>query len=135
MTLAAAGSRPAHCRNPSRRGHGAKGLLALPHVLERAEAQLLVVVEARVVDAPHVLLPVLVRERVVRLRRFPAIDHDVAAGLFHVAQKLGADETLRRAKELLPLAARPVGALERLGIANLVAEDERYHGAIMGTPR
>src|SRR3954451_4524790 len=135
MTVAAAGSRPARRRNPSRRDRGAEGLRALPHVLERAEAKLLVVVEVRVVDPAHVLLPVLVRERVVRLRRLPAIDHEVAAGLFHVAQKLGADETLRRAEELLPLAARPVRALERLGVANLVAEDERYHGAIMGTPR
>src|SRR6478735_3261861 len=133
--VGAAGSRRARCRSPSMRDRDAGGLLVLPHVLERAEAKFLLVVEARVVDAAHVLLTVLVGEGVVRVRRFPAVDHEVPTGLLDVAQKLGSDEACGRVEELRPFAASSVCALERFGVANLVAEDQRYHGAIMGAPR
>src|SRR3954452_21349506 len=126
--VGAAGFRRARRRSPSMRDRDAGGLLVLPHVLERAEAKLLLVIEARVVDAAHVLLTVLVGEGVVRIRRFPAVDHEVATGVLDVAQKLRPDETCGRAEELRPLAARSICALERFAVANLVAEDERYHG-------
>ena len=56
--------------------------------LERAEAELAVVVEARGVDASHVLLAMRGDERVVGVGRLPAVDHEVAARRFDVAQEL-----------------------------------------------
>src|SRR6185312_7652342 len=57
---AATGSRRARRRSPSTRDRGAAGsLLLVPHVLERPEAELLLVEETRVVDAAHVVVSVL----------------------------------------------------------------------------
>ena len=103
-----------------------------PDVLERPEPQLLEVVEPRLVGAPEVLVLVLGEERVVRLDRLPAVDHEVPVGLLDVAQELGADVAAALAEELRPLAFGAVGALERLRVAHLVAEDERDHRLTAG---
>jgi hypothetical protein len=99
-----------------------------PDVLERAEAELLVVHEPRVVDAPHVLVAVLVRERVVRVGRFPAVDDEVAPGQLDVAEELRPDVAARLLEEPRLVAVRPVDRLELCGVADLVAEDESDHG-------
>src|SRR6266576_463946 len=103
---------------------------SVPNRLERAEAELAVVVEARSVDALHVLLAMLGDERVVRVGRFPAVDDEIAARRLDVAQELGADVAAALAEELRPLAVHPVDALElRRGAHHLVAEDECNHPA------
>ena len=104
--------------------------------LERAEAELAVVVEARGVDALHVLLAMRGDERVVRVGRLPAVDHEIAARRLDVAQELGADVAAALAEELGPLAVRPVDALELRRVAHhLVAEDECDHAAEDKVPR
>src|SRR5262249_31633723 len=90
--------------------------LVLPDVLEPPEAELLLVEEARVVDAPHVLLALFGGERVVRLGRLPAVDDEIPARSLDVAQELGADVAACAAEELRPLAGRPVDALELRGL-------------------
>src|SRR5581483_4718796 len=115
--------RPAPPDAPARGPRGPR--LALPDVLERAEAELLHVVEPRVVAPPQVLGPVLLEERVVRLRRLPPVDHEVALRFLDGVQQLGADVAGPRAEEVRPLALRAVDPLEGLRVAHLVAEDER----------
>src|SRR3954463_5034363 len=66
------------------------GGICIPHVLERAEAQLLHVVEPRLVRAAQVLLLVLGEEGVVGLDRLPAVDHEEALRLLDVVQELRA---------------------------------------------
>jgi hypothetical protein len=82
-------------------------------------------VEPRLVGASHVLVAVLLQEGVVRLRRLPAVDDEVPLGLLDVAEELRADVTLPLTEELRPVALGAVGRLEGLGVARLVAEDER----------
>jgi hypothetical protein len=96
----------------------------MPDVLERPEAQLLHVVHAGLVTSLEVLGLMLVHEGVVRVDGLPAVDDEVALGLVEVMQQLGADVAAAGPKELRPLALRAVDALELVGIANLVAEDE-----------
>src|SRR5689334_24185329 len=64
---------------------------SVPDGLERAEAELAVVVEARGVDPFHVRLAMPLDEGVVRVRRLPAVDDEVPARRLDVAQQLGAD--------------------------------------------
>src|SRR5438132_5181914 len=134
---ARAGSRSRCRRSPSSTGRGAAGYRrsSVPDVLERTEAQLLLVVVRGVVDAPHVLVAVLGDERVVALRRLPAIDYEIAPRHLDVAQQLGADVALAAAEELRPLAVRAVDALELLRHARLVREHERDHAAETNLPR
>ena len=79
---------------------------ARPDVLERPDAQLLQVEEARLVAAAQVLVAVLGEKGVVGLGRLPAVDHDVAVGLLDVAQQLGADVAGTLPEELRPVAVR-----------------------------
>ena len=81
--------------------------------------------EPRLVGAPHVLVPVLPEKGVVRIGRFPAVDHDVPVGLLDVSEELRADVAASLPEELRPVALGPVGGLERPGVACLVAEDQR----------
>lgn len=83
------------------------------------------VVEATLVAEPHVLLLELSEERVVRLRRLPPVDHEVALGLLDVTQQLGADVADPATEELRPVPVGSVDACELLRVANLVAKDER----------
>ena len=86
--------------------------------------------EAHGVDALHVLLAMRGDERVVRVGRLPAVDHEIATWRLDVAQELGADVAAAPAEELGPLAVHPVGALELRRVAHhLVAEDECDHPA------
>ena len=74
---AGCGSRipPGASPQPQHAGSWCGGITsALPHVLERPEAELLLVEEAGVVDAAHVLVAVLGGEGVVVLGRLPAVD-------------------------------------------------------------
>lgn len=64
-------------------------------------------------------------ETVVRLRRLPAINDDVAPRLLDIAEQLGADVAGCVAEELGPRAVRAVDLLERREILDLVGEDER----------
>ena len=96
-----------HCEAVARRCF-AKCAGSVPDRLERAEAELAVVVEACGVDALHVLLAVLGDERVVRVDRLPAVDDEIPARRLDVAEQLGADEAAAPAKELGPLAVRTV---------------------------
>jgi 1,2-phenylacetyl-CoA epoxidase catalytic subunit len=99
-----------------------------PKRLERTEAQLAVEVEARRVDAFHVLLAMRGNERVVRVGRLPAIDDEIPSRCLDVVQELGADIAAPPAEELRPLAVRAEDALELRGVAHhLVAEDECDH--------
>ena len=101
---------------------------SVPDALEAAEAELAVVVEARGIDAFHVLLATLGDEGVVRVGRLPAVDDEVAGRGLEVAQELGADVAATPAEELGPLAVRPVDALEFRCVAHdLVAEDDCDH--------
>src|SRR6185312_8731370 len=71
---------------------GAGGVrLDRPDVLERAEPELLLVVEARVVHAAHVVVAMLVGESVVGIGRLPAVDHEIAGRRLDVPQELRAD--------------------------------------------
>src|SRR5262249_50520181 len=78
-----------------------------PNCVERAEAQLTVEVEPCGVDALHVLLAMRGDERVVRVGRFPAVDHEISGWRLDVAQELRADVATAAAEELCPLAVRP----------------------------
>src|SRR4051794_32203405 len=126
---AAAGAARSDCRHtPSSSGHGAAESESFrPDVLERAEAELRHVVDARLVATAQVLRLVLGDERVVRLGCLPPVDHEIAVGLLEVAQELGADVARTLPEELRPLAVRAVGPLELLGVPRVVAEDERDH--------
>src|SRR5829696_38337 len=125
-----AGGFPVGCRrSPSTPDHVAarRGRSLRPHVLERAEPELVVVEEDRLVDAAHVLLAVLLDERVVRVARLPAVDDEEPAGLLHVPQELGADVAAAAAKERVPVAAGAVHAPELVLLRGVVHEDERDH--------
>ena len=63
--------------------------------------------EARVVDAPHVLLAVLGGEGVVRVGGVPAVDHEVAARHLDVAEELGADVAAAPAKNCAQSPSAP----------------------------
>src|ERR1700692_2207990 len=103
----------------------------VPDGLERPEPELLLGVEARVVDPPHVLVAVLGGEGVVRLGALPAVDDEVAARRLDVAEQLRADESGPLPEELRPLTPGAVRALEPLRLAHLVAGDESDHGPIV----
>src|SRR5207244_2548220 len=105
-----------------------------PDVLERPDAELLLVMEGVLVGSAHVLVAVLGDERVVCLRRRPAVDHDVAPGSLDVAQQLGADVPLSPAEELGPFALGAVHALELGRIACLVGEDEGNDAGTLSSP-
>ena len=55
-------------------------------------------------------------------------------GQLDVSQQLGPDVAGALPEEFRPLAVRAVGALEGLGVAHLVAEDECDHAAIRIKP-
>src|SRR4051794_5620002 len=112
-------------RASSARASGCAG--SVPDVLERAEPQLGLVVERAVVDVPHVLVPPLLDERLVRLARLPAVDHEVPAGRLDVPEQLRADVAAAGPEERAPLAVGPVRPLELRCVAGLVREDERQH--------
>ena len=99
-----------------------------PKRVERAEAQLAVVVEPCGVDALHVLVAIRGDERVVRVGRFPPVDHEIPGRRLDVAQELRADVAAAAAEELCPLTVGPVDALELGRVAHhLVAEHECNH--------
>lgn len=81
--------------------------------------------EPRLVAAAQVLRLVRGEECVVGVCRLPAIDHEITVGLLDIVQELRADVALPRAEELRPLALGAVDLLERVGVARLVAKDER----------
>src|SRR5262249_9065245 len=121
---------PPHPGLPHRSRWGLIGFSGVgldPHVFESAEAEFLVVVEARVVDPAHVLLAVVGGEGVVGIRRLPAVDHEVAAGRFDVTEELGADVAACSREELRPVPVRPVDLLEVGRLAHVVAEHEGDH--------
>ena len=89
--------------------------------------------EARVVDATHVLLAVRGGEVVVGLSRLPAVDDEIPPGRLDVPEQLGADVARALPEELGPVALGPVRALELLRVADLVAEDESDHAPIRTT--
>ena len=73
-------------------------------------------------------------ERVVVLRRLPAVDHEVAARGLDVSEELRADVAAAGAKELGPVAVGAVCALELLGVTDFVGEDKGDHPAIPISP-
>jgi hypothetical protein len=97
----------------------------MPDVLERPEAELLDEVEPCLVAAAQMLRLVLGEKRVVGVRRLPPVDYEIAVGLVDVVQELRADVAVAGAEELRPVPLGAVRVLERNGIADLVAEDER----------
>jgi 1,2-phenylacetyl-CoA epoxidase catalytic subunit len=91
--------------------------------------------EARGVDTLHVLLAPIGDKGVVRVRRFPAVDHEVTAGCLDVPQELRADVAATLAEELRPLAVRSKDAFELLRVVHFVAEDECDHAPEDKVPR
>ena len=92
--------------------------------------------EARGIDALHVLLAMRGDECVVRVGRLPAVDDEIPAGSLDVAEELRADVAAPLPEERGPLAVRPVDALELRRVAHdLVAEHECDHPAEDKVPR
>jgi hypothetical protein len=100
-------------------------LVGFPTAFERAETQLVLVVESAFVDAAHVLLAVRADEVVVGLPRPPPVDDEVAMRDLEVPEQFGTDVTVPSLEERRPGTLRPVFLLELGRLADVVAEDER----------